>query len=497
MRSNMSYNKILNKSIEKFCLCKKTHAFCIQGKHYSYEVFEKIISDIRRRLKKISDRGIGLAPNDDIYSYASIFAIWMEGKYYVPLHSSWPVDRCDDVISQVDIKYVLDSSELPRVYKNNPHIINTSLLTDEEGFDDSIVACNDSDIAYILFTSGSTGRPKGVPITRGNLAAFVQAVWDMGIDINENDRCLQCFELTFDLSVFSYLIPLLSGACVYTVPSNVIKYSHIAELLEDFELTVALMAPSTINYLRPYFDEIEVPSLRYSLFCGEALHEDVTSEWAKCVPNARILNVYGPTEDTIFCTYYEYQRSGNNKSHNGVLSIGKSMTSGDVAIVNDDGNEVKQGELGELVLHGRQLFNGYWKNEEKTKEVFMVRADGKMYYKSGDLCFYDEDGDIMYSGRKDFQAKIQGFRVELGEIEHHAREILKDINVVCVAFENNQNLTEIAMFIEANEFDTADLLSKMRNKMPPYMIPSKILFEPSFPLNINGKIDRTTLKEKV
>lgn len=488
---------ILKPFIENSFLKKEKEAFCIQGKDYKYSELIDYISSIRVCLKIITGRAVGLVPNDDILTYASIMAIWMEGKYYVPLHPSWPIDRCDDVISQVDIKYVLDSSNSPRGYKNNPQIINTSHLTGEENFDDSFVECDDSDIAYILFTSGSTGRPKGVPISRGNLAAFVQAVWGMGIDINENDRCLQCFELTFDLSVFSYLIPLLKGACVYTVPSNVIKYSHIAELLEDYELTVALMAPSTINYLRPYFEEIEVPSLRYGLFCGEALHEDVTSEWARCVPNARILNVYGPTENTIFCTYYEYQRNGLNKSHNGVLSIGQSMRSGDVAIVDEEGKDVHKGELGELVLHGKQLFNGYWKNDAKTKEVFLVRPDGKAYYKSGDLCFYDEDGDIMYSGRKDFQAKIQGFRVELGEIEHHAREILKDINVVCVAYENNQNLTEIAMFIESVEFDTADLLSKMRDKMPSYMIPSKLLFEPSFPLNINGKIDRKTLKSRI
>ena len=418
----------------------------------------------------------------------------MEGKHYVPLHPLWPIERCKDIISQVEIDCILDSSDNSRFEGN---IINTAKLSAKSDDLQDAVECDDSEIAYILFTSGSTGKPKGVPIKRENLSAFVNAFWDMGLEITEKDRCLQCFELTFDLSVFSYLIPLLKGACVYTVPSNVIKYGYISELLEDYELTVALMAPSTINYLRPYFDEIEGKSLRLSLFCGEALHEDVTAEWAQCVPNARILNVYGPTEDTIFCTYYEYQRNKPNKSHNGVLSIGKAMTSGEVRILDEEGNEVKQGELGELMLFGNQLFDGYWKNQEKSNEVFRNTADGTRYYKSGDLCYCDEEGDVMYSGRIDFQAKIQGFRVELGEIEFHAREILEDIEVVCVAFENDQNLTEIAMFIESQDFDTSDLLSKMRDKMPPYMIPTKILFEAKFPLNINGKIDRKALKAKL
>ena len=180
-----------------------------------------------------------------------------------------------------------------------------------------------------------------------------------------------------------------------------------------------------------------------------------------------------------------------------MLSIGKTMTSGEVKILDDEGQEVKQGELGELMLIGRQLFDGYWKNEEKTRETIHYLSDGTRYYKSGDLCYYDEDGDIMYSGRKDFQAKIQGFRVELGEIEFHAREILEDKEVVCVAFENEQKLTEIAMFIESAEFDTAELIAKMREKMPSYMIPTKILFESKFSLNINGKIDRKALKAKL
>ena len=471
------------------------HAFCIKGEYYTYNDFYRRIKAIRQSIAgRGENEAIGLVPNDDIDTYASIFAIWLEGKHYVPLHPSWPIDRCKDIIAQVEIDCILDSSKETRFEGNV--ICTPQLDVPSEGFDE-ITPCEDSKIAYILFTSGSTGKPKGVPIKRENLSSFVSAFWDMGLEITEEDRCLQCFELTFDLSVFSYLIPLLKGACVYTVPSNVIKYAYISELLEDYSLTVALMAPSTINYLRPYYDEIEGKSLRLSLFCGEALHEDVTSEWAQCVPNARILNVYGPTEDTIFCTYYEYERNKPNKSHNGVLSIGKSMTSGEVKILDDEGQEVKQGELGELMLIGNQLFDGYWKNEEKTKETIHYISDGTRYYKSGDLCYYDEDGDIMYSGRKDFQAKIQGFRVELGEIEFHAREILEDKEVVCVAFENEQKLTEIAMFIESAEFDTADLIAKMREKMPSYMIPTKILFESKFSLNINGKIDRKALKAKL
>lgn len=473
---------------------RNRNAFCIKGKYYSYSELGSRVLVVRNALKNIPYSAIGLVPNDDLDTYASIFALWLEGKYYIPLHPTWPIERCRDIIEQVDIRYVLDSSENSRFSEIIINLHDDCLpIADME----NCIKVSDNEIAYILFTSGSTGKPKGVPISRKNLGSFIEAVWAMGLNVGNNDRCLQCFELTFDLSVFSYLVPLLRGACVYTVPSNVIKYGYISELLEDYELTIALMAPSTINYLRPYFDEISVPSLRYSLFCGEALHEELTKEWSSCVPNACIYNVYGPTEDTIFCTFYEYKRNSKNKSHNGVLSIGRTMQSGQVRILDNDGVETKVGELGELCLYGDQLFDGYWKNKEKTNEVFMTGSDGKTYYKSGDLCYRDVDGDIMYSGRIDFQAKIQGYRVELGEIEFHARVFLNDVNVVCVSFENEQHLTEIAMFIESTPFSTDTLISKMREKMPPYMIPTKILFEPTFPLNINGKIDRNLLRSKI
>lgn len=348
--------------------------------------------------------------------------------------------------------------------------------------------------AYILFTSGSTGKPKGVQISRGNIAAFMEAFWQTGIRIDETDRCLQCFDLTFDLSVMSYLTPLVKGACTYTVPHDQIKYNYIYGLLEDHRLTFALMVPSTIRYLRPYFEEIHLPDMRYSLFCGEALPLDMTEEWSKCLPNAEIDNVYGPTEDTIFCSCYRYCREGGNKAVNGILSIGKSMNGGKMIIADDEGRELPAGQQGELCLAGRQLTPGYWKNPEKNREMFFTAEDGTRFYRTGDLCVMDEEGDIMYYGRLDFQAKIQGYRVELGEIEYHAREYLKDKNAVAVAFDNITGNTEIALFVESAEIPADRLTEYMRTKMPAYMIPTRILFVPQFPLNINGKTDRNRLK---
>ena len=490
----MFYREVLQPIMSCISAFESKNAFCIDESVYSYHQIGRIISGIRTYVSKFQDEKVGIVANDDIYTYSSIIALWLEGKCYIPLHPNWPLERCVDICEQVGIKYILDSSDESR-YAN----MNVIKTTDAEAVINFQPKENvsDDELAYILFTSGSTGKPKGVPISRGNVASFVKAFWDIGFIMDENDKCLQCFDLTFDLSVMSYLVPLTVGACVYTIPPVGVKYIVIPEILEDHGVTVALMAPSTINYLKPYFDEIELPELRYSLFCGEALREEITEGWSKCVPNAEIYNVYGPTEDTIFCTYYKFNRNGENKSHNGVLSIGRTMTSGNVKILNEDGAEVGVCELGELSLYGGQLFREYWKNEEKTRDAFVVAKDGRKYYKSGDVCFRDADGDIMYSGRLDHQAKIQGFRVELGEVEWHAREFLQDKNVVCMAFENRENLTEIAIFIESEQFDNSRLVAYMRGKMPSYMIPTKWIFVPTFPLNANDKIDKVKLKELI
>ncbi len=474
------------------------NAFCINNIFYSYRQFVEKVSAIRNEVVKLAKENInlGLVANDDIETYAAIIALWLEGKCYVPVNPETPAERNRNVLTQAGASVVIDSSAQPLFPELD--VIESKKLAFKE-INLTPVDTSDDALAYIFFTSGTTGVPKGVPITRSNLAGFIAAFFAMDIQMDDSDKCLQMFELTFDLSVMSYLAPLLKGACVYTIPKDKIKFNYIAELFEEQHLTVALMVPSIIHYLRPYFDEIDCTSMRYSLFCGEALPLDVTKEWGACIPNARIMNVYGPTEDTIFCTHYTFNREGDNKASNGLLSIGKAMQETYTIIVNDNNEMVAPGEKGQLCLGGIQLTPGYWKNEEKNKEAFFYtdyKGANTRFYKSGDLCLADEAGDIMYLGRVDSQIKVQGFRVELSEIEFFAKEYLKKINAVAIAFTNQIHNTEIGMVIESDEFDTKELISYMKTKMPVYMIPTQMRFEKSFPLNTNGKIDRKVLKEK-
>ncbi len=494
------YNEVIDPIVQSINFYGERNAFVIDEQEYTYETFGRYISKIRLAIRKQSfnNRKVGLVINDDLETYASIVALWLEGLAYVPLHPEQPLERCLDIVEQVDMDLILDSSSQSRYSKC---VLATNDLQFEAFCLESENGISEDEVAYILFTSGSTGKPKGVVLSRRNLSAFMNSFWQSGITITHEDRCLQYFDLTFDISIQSYLVAITRGACVYTVPHGQIKYIYASALIEDHKLTFGAMAPSTLRYIKPYFDEIDASSLRVCLMVAEASPLQLIEEWFECAKNVEVYDFYGPTECTIYCTFYKLERgSSKNKALNGMISIGKPMANVTAIIADENGNELPTGEKGELCIAGDQVTLGYWNNEAQNKKAFFhkeIKGKQVRFYRTGDLCYKDREDDIMYSGRIDHQAKIQGFRVELGEIEHHAREFMQDKNAVCVAFENSQQLTEIAMFVEAEEFDTAELMSYMRAKMPSYMIPTRLIFEPRFPLNANDKVDKNKLKEKI
>lgn len=474
-------------------------SFYIDGHYYTYTQFARRISAIRREIYELnsSEQIFALAIHDDLDTYASIFALWMEGKAYVPLHPNQPLERNVNIIEQVGLSNVLDSAEQSVFCQRVLNVMHTNQYIYTDDYLDNWIETSDDALAYILFTSGSTGVPKGVQILRRNVAAFMDSFWKTGIKITAEDRCLQVFDLTFDVSVQSYLVALMRGACVYTVPYGQVKYLYAASLIQEHKITFGAMAPSMLTYLRPYFDEFDATSMRTTILTAEACPVDLMKDWYKCAKNTEIYDFYGPTEATIYCTYYRLNRGCNNLSQNGIISIGLPMANVQAIIMREDGQLVEGQEKGELCVAGEQVTPGYWNNEEKNSSSFFEK-EGVRYYHTGDLCYWDESGNILYCGRIDQQAKIQGFRVELGEIEFHAREFYeKKYRVVAIAFDNTQHLTEIALFIESSKQDTKALLDYLRSKMPHYMIPSCIIFEQQFPLNKSEKIDRNTLKSKM
>jgi D-alanine--poly(phosphoribitol) ligase subunit 1 len=270
-------------------------------------------------------------------------------------------------------------------------------------------------------------------------------------------------------------------------------YLEVADALETRGISVALMVPSVINYLKPYFEELSLPQMRYSLFCGEALYQETLSGWARCIPFAKIENLYGPTEATIFCLRYEWQRGeAPHPQGKGVVPIGTPMEGMDAFILKESGMD----EEGELCLTGDQVTPGYWNNPQKTAEAFRANRDGKMFYRTGDLCKVDHTGNFLYLGRIDNQVKIDGHRVELEEIEFHARGFCGDHQVVATVSTSETGFHFIALFIESDDEVKAGLQEHLREHLPAYMIPKEIIRVSLFPQNSNGKTDRKALNNK-
>jgi acyl-coenzyme A synthetase/AMP-(fatty) acid ligase len=231
------------------------------------------------------------------------------------------------------------------------------------------------------------------------------------------------------------------------------------------------------------------------LFSGESLPLDLLLEWSHCVPNAVIDNCYGNTENGGMCFLYRFVRDGNNKSYNGILSIGKPTADKEILIVDDTDSPVPSNVHGELSSASKQLTPGYLNNPDKNKEAFFIHNNTR-FYRTGDICYQDEDGDVLYCGRLDSQVKISGCRIELGEIEYHTRAFLSGINAICMALENNGN-TEIGLFVESPDCDSKALIGYLQSKLPSYMIPKTIVNYAEFPLTVNGKIDRMALKNRI
>lgn len=484
--------------LKQLCLNFKTFnektAFHIEGVSYTYSDLEKKVAMVQQKISTLGDQQyFAVVTRNSIETFASIFALWLSGKTSVPISKKTPFERNRYILDQVGVKTIFDSSREPLVFDAVSTII-TSNLHSINSEAELVEVPIDTDL-YLLFTSGSTGLPKGVRISRKNLDAYLNAFFNCGYQIDSNDRCIEVFELTFDASVQCYTFPLMKGASVYTLPDDGIKFLSILKVLQQHNITFVKMTPSAIFYLQPYFDKIHLPDLRYCLFGAEAFPVELVYKWEKCIPNAAIHNVYGPTEATINCTFYKWTKGGENKSRNGIASIGKPYIKMKAIICDENLQEVPACMQGELCISGPQVTLGYWQDTENNDRAFFnhfVGDENCRFYRTGDLAIKDEEGDLLYIGRLDSQIQIDGHRVELGEIEHYAR-CFTGVKCVALAIDDSGIAKSIVLFIETEENRDEDIIAYLRTNIPSYMIPHKIEFVKQIPLLSSGKTDRQKL----
>ena len=492
--------------IRKACInLEGRNAFCINDHYYTFRELADCISFQRAFIEKYApgEKFLGVVTINDIETYSSILATWFSGKAYVPINPKNPPSRNQNIIEQLEINNVLSSQPEMTLFpdKNLVQITDTRILPFAK-INLDLPAISPEDVMFVLFTSGSTGIPKGVPINRRNLNAYVNSFYNIGFQIDETDRFLQMIDLSFDVSVQNYVLPLVKGACVYTVAPGGRSSFEAYKVLDTYGITFAKMVPSTLNILRPYFNSIKLNRLRYSLFSGEALKTELIEEWAGCVPNASIQNHYGPTEGTIDVLYHTWTKESSlKKSYNGVISIGKPFGDTIAIIIDENGEEVPQGEKGELCIASSQLTTGYIKNQVKNREAFFNHdipgRETMRFYKTGDIVFMDKDGDYFFAGRKDYQVKTPGgFRVELGEIEFQAQKGFPGKNFIAISLEDKLGLSQIHLCVE-NFQETKEVQSYLKSSLPDYMVPARIHSFDKLPLNINGKVDRIRLKEMI
>ena len=499
---------MLEKLSETFFRFPNRNAFCINREYYTYYTLAKVVSKIRNYIQLNADSSeklIGVIANHEqhIEIYGAIFGTLYSGRGYVPINPVNPLERNIEILKQTGIKTILCCKKNKKLdelaYRLKINLVETCSLP-ESTINIEPPAVNNNDTAYILFTSGSTGIPKGVQISRKNLNSFISAFFKLKFHVDENDRFLQMFDLTFDFSVVCYTIPLLLGACVYTVPTEGIKFANVYTTLEENEITFACMVPTVLNYLKPYFNEIKLDKMKYSLFCGEALQDKIAQQWSASIPYGKIINAYGPTEATVFCMTYELKNNSSYKNFNGILSIGKPMENIEAIVVDEKLKKVKDGEKGELCISGDQLTEGYLNDEDTNKKAFFrhsTKGKSKIFYRTGDTAFIDNNGDFMFTGRMDDQIKIQGFRIELGEIENHTREFTKSSNVKAISNEDDRGITQIHLFVENFNRNTEELNEYLKTKVPEYMLPASIINLQAFPFNGNGKVDKKKLIEVI
>ncbi|WP_444546333.1 non-ribosomal peptide synthase/polyketide synthase [Archangium lansingense] len=462
-----------------------------EGRRLSYGELNRKANQLAHHLKKLGvgpEVRVGLSVERTEEMVVAVLGVLKAGGAYVPLDPSYPRQRLGFMLEEARPLVVVGQGE---VLERLPEVGAHRVALEEEGVaqestDNLARSAGPGNVAYILYTSGSTGRPKGVALEHRSAVAFVR--W-AGEEYSQEELkgVLAGTSLNFDLSVFELFAPLTRGGTV-VVAENVLA---LPGLSGAEKVTLVNTVPSAMAEL---VRTGGVPkSVRTVNLAGEPLAGALVSAMEEALPGVeRVLNLYGPTEDTTYSTYAQVPKQAKREP-----TIGRPLKGTQAYVLDGEMKPVPVGVAGELYLGGEGQGRGYFGRPELTAERFVPNpfGRGERLYRTGDRVRWVEGGELEYLGRIDQQVKVRGFRIELGEVEAVLRGHEGVREAVVVVREDGAEGKKLVGYVvpEGHAPEAAELRQSAREKLPEYMVPSAFVVLEALPLTPNGKVDRKAL----
>jgi amino acid adenylation domain-containing protein/non-ribosomal peptide synthase protein (TIGR01720 family) len=471
------------------------------GESFTYAQLHKKIKSLSQILLASGcSKGsvVGVHTGNSIHTVVSILAVFRTGGIYVPLDENLPAQRISHILRDagVDIVLIRTGNTLPDDYTGT--VLQADTAYDCPCMDDIITRAEAADTAYIIYTSGTTGLPKGVPICHKSIADRI-AYHNEYLRISATDKILQFAAVAFDASLVEMFMALTSGACLVLISKECKENVELLkETMVSTGVTIAIFPPAYLKLLQP----AELPSLRTIISTGEAaILPDVLAH----AKYRTVINGYGPTESCVGASFHKVQPAlePQYRQHNG-LPIGKPFSNTQLYILDKQRRLLPQGCIGEICIAGPGLSKGYLNRSELTAEKFVInpydgRSEYAQVYCTGDLGYWNELGELEYEGRLDQQVQVRGIRVEPGEIERLLVSI-PHINEALVLQRVIGHESRLIAYLVMDENATADeeaIRQILSQQLPAYMLPWKCMQLETFPLTVNGKIDRNNLPDPV
>ena len=427
---------------------------------------------------------------------AAMFGAVYAGCFYTVIDPSQPEGRIKEILWQLAPKIILVDRDEGSVADADLYQEKRVLLKDclHEEIDMGVLrrirrAGREDDLLYCLFTSGSSGKPKGVAVSHRAVIDFITHFTDT-FGITEVERIGNQAPFYFDVSVKDIYSCVFTGATLVLIPQKLFATPpRLLDYLCVKRITVLIWAVSALTLISSLKGlSYRIPAyVKKVMFSGEVMPVRQLRLWQEALPKAEFINLYGPTEITCNCTYFRIDRVYEEDEK---IPIGKPFAGRKVFLADENGRVIREKEVpGEICVAGESLSDGYYHAPEETGKRFQKDADGQIYYMTGDLGYRGLDGEFYFSGRKDFQVKIMGRRIELEEVEYVLNQMQGVDRSCCVVDQKHKLL----MAYYCGAADRKMLRSQMRKRLPAYMIPKKIIRVKEIPLNKNGKTDRAQL----